>query len=438
MSWGIFWAAFWYEMINMLAYRIFAYYPFRRQLRLPVWAVAALIGGTQAVQSAIYGYQMANGLPTRTSELVMPAVCLLIYLACIRADVWKLLFLYIFVIDYGVIVRGAAYFAEARLFYSPGMTFDTMRSALMSFAVFVITVPFMLLFLRKTKDRVFQTDAPMLWRTIWLLPASTTGIAFLFTGSLDVENVRQIRFLFARVLLILGMFVVYYILVKSLDMIRRQAALEEKNALQETMLAMQRTQYSQLSRHMEETRRARHDLRQRLTLIHSYLKDGSQEALREYLEQYEQSLPPDVHQTFCRNYAVNTLVSYYREEAHQEGIDCSVQIEFAETLIINEAEFCAMLGNLLENALTACRKVKKRAPFIKVRGRQEPGQIVVTVDNSYEEPPVTDGEEFRSTSHEGSGTGTASVRAIAAHYRGRADFRYDDQVFYASVALFPE
>ncbi len=315
---------------------------------------------------------------------------------------------------------------------------DKLARALMSFAVFVITVPFMLLFLRKTKDRVFQTDAPMLWRTIWLLPASTTGIVFLFTGSLDVENVRQIRFLFARVLLILGMFVVYYILVKSLDMIRRQAALEEKNALQETMLAMQRTQYSQLSRHMEETRRARHDLRQHLTLIHSYLKDGSQEALREYLEQYEQSLPPDVHQTFCRNYAVNILVSYYREEAHQEGIDCSVQIEFAETLIINEAEFCAMLGNLLENALTACRKVKKRAPFIKVRGRQEPGQIVVTVDNSYEEPPVTDGEEFRSTSHEGSGTGTASVRAIAAHYRGRADFRYDDQVFYASVALFPE
>ena len=55
MSWDIFWAAFWYEMINMLAYRIFAYYPFRRQLRLPVGAVPALIGGTQAVQSAIYG-----------------------------------------------------------------------------------------------------------------------------------------------------------------------------------------------------------------------------------------------------------------------------------------------------------------------------------------------------------------------------------------------
>lgn len=436
MNWILFWSAFGYETLNVLAYRAFAYYPFRRQLRFPVWVVALLIGGTQAVQSAIYGYQAANGLSTRMSEMVLALVCMVIYFSCIRADVWKLLFLYIFVVDYVTIVRGAAYFAEARLFYTPDMTFDTLRSALISFAIFAVTVPFMLLFLRKTKDRVFRTDAPMLWRTIWLLPAATTGIVFLFTLRLEAESVRQPRFLFARVLLILGMFVVYYILVQSLAMIREQAALKEKNALQETMLSMQRTQYSQLTRHIEEARQARHDLRQHLTLIHSYLKNENRDALNDYLEQYEQSLPPDVHQTLCKNYAVNTLLSYYQEEARKEGIDFSVKVDFQEKLNINEAELCALFGNLLENALTACREVKRRAPFIKVRGEHKDGHLALTVDNTCETEPISNGEQFLSTSHSGEGIGTASVKAVAGHYNGQVDFRYDDHVFYASVVLF--
>ena len=42
---------------------------------------------------------------------------------------------------------------------------------------------------------------------------------------------------------------------------------------------------------------------------------------------------------------------------------------------------------------------------------------------------------FRSTKHDGLGTGTASIRSIAERYQGVADFRYEDGIFYASVML---
>lgn len=104
---------------------------------------------------------------------------------------------------------------------------------------------------------------------------------------------------------------VYSILLEAFDIIRQQVVLKERAAQQETLLAIQRTQYQQLSRHMETVRQARHDLRQHLNVIDHYLSSGKTEDLKSYIEQYRMTLPPDTARTWCENYAVNTIVRYY-------------------------------------------------------------------------------------------------------------------------------
>ena len=49
--------------------------------------------------------------------------------------------------------------------------------------------------------------------------------------------------------------------------------------------------------------------------------------------------------------------------------------------------------------------------------------------------PIEENGQFRSTKHEGFGTGTASVRAIAQRHQGVAEFRHEDGIFYASVFI---
>lgn len=141
---------------------------------------------------------------------------------------------------------------------------------------------------------------------------------------------------------------VYSILLEAFDIIRQQVVLKERAAQQETLLAIQRTQYQQLSRHMETVRQARHDLRQHLNVIDHYLSSGKTEDLKSYIEQYRMTLPPDTARTWCENYAVNTIVCYYGEEARKAGTDFSVRLELPKHLSINEAELCSILGNLLE------------------------------------------------------------------------------------------
>ncbi|MDO4325310.1 MAG: GHKL domain-containing protein [bacterium] len=436
MDMNFFFTAFLCETVNMLPYRILSYYPFQKQLRFPRQAVALVVCGSQLLQSFLYAYQAAHGLPVRKLEFTFGIICFAIYFTCIRADRWKVLFLYIFIFCYLMAARGSAYFLVANLFYSPSLTFLSLEGGLFSLGAFIVTAPFMFWFLRRTKERVFQTDAPFFWHTIWLLPAFTVCIVLMFTSDLSVDNVRQPRFLAARMLLILTMFVVYYVLLGALDGIREAAATKERAARQEELIAAWRAQYEQLAEHVEELRRARHDLRQHVAVVNGLLKDGENDTLRKYIEDYRNSLPQEHLPVYCENHAVNTLVSWYADKAKQNGTDMFVRLCLPKQLPINEAEFCALLGNLLANALDGCRVSGIPKPFIAVNGDEENGRIVLTVDNSCGQEPVLKDDKFLSTKHEGFGTGTVSVKTIASQYNGCADFKYKDKVFYVSVLLY--
>ncbi|MCD7883341.1 MAG: GHKL domain-containing protein [Lachnospiraceae bacterium] len=428
--------AFLYEIISTLPYRIIAYYPFRKQLRFSRGMTVFIIGFTQLLESTVYArLAPESAFMGRIAEYTFAAVCFLIFMNTIKSNRWKLLFIYIFLFDYIILVRGIAFFLEAHLFYSETLTFDTLRSVLLNLIVLAVTMPFMIRFLQRTKDLVFQTDAPSLWRVIWILPGFTTLIVLMYTSDISPENVWQLRFFFARVLLIAGMLGIYNVLLQALSVIRHDAAMEEERVQQESLLALQRTQYSQLSRHMQETRQARHDLIQHLRIINSFISTGSQEALRDYVENYELSLPPNTNRSYSKNYAVNTLVSYYAEEAERSSVDFTAKLNLPEPLPLNEAEFCSMLGNLLENALLACREVKDAAPYIRILAKENNQKILLTVDNTSAKEPVTKDEQFLSSRHEGYGLGTASVRTIAQRHHGSATFRYERGIFYASVIL---
>ena len=58
--------------------------------------------------------------------------------------------------------------------------------------------------------------------------------------------------------------------------------------------------------------------------------------------------------TYCKNYAVNAILSFYAEKAEKNGISTQVSIQMADPPVIPETEFCVLIGNLLENAVEAC------------------------------------------------------------------------------------
>ena len=426
--------------INLFAisipYHILAYYPFRDRVRFNIWKISAVVLILQIINSFYYGYSIVNGGSGIKVEYLFAVIYMTIYFYCVKDDKCKVLFLYFFATDYVLILRGLSAFLEACLFYSDNMVFYSLRSTLIHTIIFVISMPFMLRFFSHAKTQVLSIDAPLFWRTAWLLPAFNTAIIMLFTGKLDLEQVYTFHFLFARALLLLCVFVIYFILLQSFDSIKRQAVLAEQSAIQEHLLNLQKKQQQQMLKHIEQTKTARHDLKQHLNVIRAYTESNDIKALQCYLNSYEHTLYCDNYKTYCKNFAVNAVLNYYGEEALRYHIDYDVICNLDETLPVNEAELCALIGNLIENAVECCKNITDKKCFIKIRSVCEKNYIAFTVDNSCEKAPVLQNGRFLSTKHEGYGTGTYSITVSAQRNGGTAEFHYTDGVFFASVLLY--
>ncbi len=415
---------------------LMAYYPFRDRMRFSLWKVLLPVCLLQIANSLFYGHTILQGGNGQLVAYGAAPIYMAIYFFAVREDRFKVLFLYLFVTDYTMILRGAAVFVEARFFYQPEMDFTSWASTLLNLALLAVSAPFMLRLFTDARDKVLSTDAPVFWRTAWMVPAFTTAIVVIFTADFQPEKVRTPGFLFARVMLLLSMFVVYSNLLNALDGIRRQAALKEQAGVQEYLLNLQRIQHERLVRQMEETREIRHEIRQHFSVMQAYLDARDIEGAKAYLDAYAKTLPTEIHQTFTPNFSLNAVCTHYAEKAKRHGIDYDVALNMPEHLPVNEPEVCALLGNLLENAVNACRKVTHSAPFIRVRGAWKNGHIVFTVDNSCEQEPQWEDGRLLSSKQEGFGTGTWLVQRTAERSGGTAEFTYRDGVFYASVLLY--
>lgn len=242
------------------------------------------------------------------------------------------------------------------------------QCSLMCAAVYLVTMPWSMRYFRSTARAVEDADSPDIWRVIWLLPALASLVVLIFTNAFDADSVTSWTALIARLSLMFSIMVVCYVLMRSLDGLKKRAALEEQARQMENILNLQRAQYAQLQEHMEETRRASHDLRQHRNIIRSYLDSGNEARLREYLNANADSGPGDGFCTWCRNYSVNMLLNHYAGRLRAQGTEFEFSFDLPEGLAVPEPDLCVVLGNLLENALEACAgqegglRPRRRAP----------------------------------------------------------------------------
>lgn len=383
----------------------------------------------------LISWAVGAGHSVRLVEFVFSLFAAGIYFVMIRTDVFKLVLTYVLSVDYLIVARGVASFIAARYL---GVNALSWQCSLLCILVYLLTLPVTMYFFRRGAQTVRDTDAPGLWRVIWLLPALTSVVVITFTSAFDPNSVSSWTSLAARLSLLVCVIVVSYVLIQSLDGLRRSAAMEEKARQMENILNLQRSQYAKLQAHMEEVRQASHDLRQHRNIINSYLESGDETRLREYLSAHADKGAADTFRCYCRNYSVNMLLNHYAERLREQGTDYEFSFDLPEQLAVSEPDLCVVLGNLLENALEACSG--REGAYVRAAAKLTGASaLAIVVDNSAPEAPKpAPGGGLYSTKHSGEGIGTSSVRQIALQYRGRADFSWSEGSFRASVFLNPK
>ena len=172
----------------------------------------------------------------------------------------------------------------------------------------------------------------------------------------------------------------------------------------------------------------------------SLAASGEIEQLQKLLNDYGYSIdinaaPP----CYCDNPAVNAITAHYVSEARKTGIHITVRLNVSKKIIISDYEICSIVGNILDNAVSAAEMVKNAVPEILFVADTKPnGDLYIAVSNSYDGNVIEKGGKFRSTKADGHAVGLESVRAIVRENKGYCNFRYDGKKFYSEIMLRQE
>lgn len=233
--------------------------------------------------------------------------------------------------------------------------------------------------------------------------------------------------------LILSEALTYYIFFREIGAVRKQGETARE-------LAVWQTQYRQLSRTMEETRRLRHDLRHHLNTLGALNAQGRQEEITNYLKQYGAVCDWLEGQKFSGDPVVDSLLEYYLAQAGEAGVavKCSASLEGGGT--VDAADMTVLLGNCLENALEALRPLPPQARRLSIEIAPVGVLLLVQITNACgnleDSRDFAGWEAFPSCKGKGRmGVGLRSVAAIAEKYGGSAQFRRKDGEFTARVSL---
>ena len=417
------------EFLATMPFHLFAYLPFRKHLRVKQWALTLILIIEEALSLLLMTLLIKSGADAHTANLIFMPIAILTFFYLVKMERGKIAFMYIFTTAYVLAARGLAGYLADKIF---SVSEGTWQFGVTILAVFLVSLPFMAHYIMRIANLVFETKAPSMWKTIWLLPLFSVAMVMIYTYSNSYELISVI----ARAMMMAIMFLTSYFLVYAVSTYQKQLEREEQIRRLEEISTIQGNQYAILKSRMEEMRRARHDLRQHLMAIQGCIDSGDMDALAAYVREYGANLPSDTMRTFCKNFAVDAVLRYYVEKAIEASVDVDVSFDMADQAIIPEPTLCVLLGNLLENALNACQELDG-ARFIRVNARQTGASMLsIAIDNTAKKPIEQNGR-LMSTKHEGMGTGTESVKLIAQRYGGDAKFHWSDGVFYASVILNP-
>ena len=211
-------------------------------------------------------------------------------------------------------------------------------------------------------------------------------------------------------------------------------------------------QVSSLQEHMREMERVysgirgmKHDMKNTLSVI-MQLASGKEEELQAYLEELNQAMDRLEFRFKTGNTVVDTLLNMKYHEIIRAVPDLQMDVEglqFPEKLFIQSYDIGIILGNALDNAMEACRKLKAKEPaaeaFIRISSFQKRELFFLKVENSFDgrvvrkpqnEFPVTD-----KADRENHGIGLANIKSTAKKYQGTMDFKVKGRVFILSVMM---
>lgn len=265
-----------------------------------------------------------------------------------------------------------------------------------------------------------------------LFPITQLSLWWCMMSLVLADEAAGAAWIVAGVFLLLLCVVTDLLLFKALRQSTQLQMTLQRQQLVESSLEAQRKRNQALEQAAGEAAHVRRELSARLLEAAELLQDHRTEAARSCMDSTPSLYPPPARS--CAHPVADAILSEKLALCRRETLPVDCQVQIPAELQIPGAELCAVLGNLMDNAIEACRRLPEDVPGgITVRGRVNGGFLTLRVQN-----PVSGGETAApagGTLLDHHGWGLSIVRQIAERRGGRLTVEQTDGRFVATAWL---
>ena len=226
--------------------------------------------------------------------------------------------------------------------------------------------------------------------------------------------------------LISGLAANILLLVYTISQEKKTAATEE---LLETRhkIELEKYHYEAVEKHREELDEIRKNFNEKLELIAMIARSGGDDEARESISACAEKIDSTKDNKYCAIPVINAVLSQKDNECRAAGIVLSVDLILPETLAVEPMHLCSILSNILDNAITACRKVKSGdKPVIHLSSVINGDYLFIKSFNPSTEP---------KKAAPGRGYGLKIISELTKQYGGDFQSNYRDGVFTVVASL---
>ena len=221
--------------------------------------------------------------------------------------------------------------------------------------------------------------------------------------------------------------------------INRQYEVEKELAkLKSEQAELLERDYTAVNRAYQVNAKLFHDFHNHIGVLRQFLTHEKYKEAVRYLDELQTPVRDLTAAVWTGDETADYLINSKAAAAEADGIRFQAQVEFPRRTNIRSVDLCAILGNLLDNAIEAARQVPDPAGrTVTLTIRRIHQMLVIKVENSFAASPVQEGGELKTTKTEGGlhGWGLKSAQTAAEKYDGMVQAGVSGEVFRAVATL---
>lgn len=180
----------------------------------------------------------------------------------------------------------------------------------------------------------------------------------------------------------------------------------------------------------------RHDYHNHLQSLKAKLDLNQTEAAREYLDSLEKDLSQIRQLSETGNVDLDAILNSKLSLASSRGIRLSFKAEVPQReLPISSIDLCALLGNLIDNAVESCDKVEEGQRFLRLYIGMFRKQFYISAANATAETVRRPDHEYITRKRGNHGHGLLRMNRVVAKYKGYINRKNEPGVFVTEIML---